>query len=532
MRIPVLVLTAFPLVLAASLEPLHRLHSAQSVYRALRAQRNVAARAPPANKSYSKDDFHVDGSKIPLLAETLQDSYAGVLPLTNQTNEQRQMFFWYWPSSAKEGSDSVAIWLNGGPGCSSLVGFLNEQGAFLVNPHPGDLKVSANKYAWSTVSDMLFIEQPIGVGFSRGPTDIKNEDDVARDMYHFLQQFYAVFPDVLEKKLFITGESYAGYYIPYISQRILNASDAEKKALPIDLQGIMINDGVYSDFVIAQYAPLAQFATVHRETLELNDTALADLRTVSKECGFDALMGKLTYPPTGPIAVDNSSDTNACIARVSAAYEAAFEANRCLNLYRITDKCPGFADRTPDYFTREDVVKALHVDGTGEWIECAGGILRDEEGEIVDPSPFTETLFPSLIEALPRGVTIWHGLLDMLLIANGTRLTIQGMTWGGKQGFQAEPSQPLVVRLQHSERGLTYYEVAEAGHMIPSDQPALALEVFKTLIGKGNLTHTNGPKGSGGTSDGGSGDGTGAASSLSASVLGLTLTGLLTLVIF
>ena len=67
------------------------------------------------------------------------------------------------------------------------------------------------------------------------------------------------------------------------------------------------------------------------------------------------------------------------------------------------------------------------------------------QGAISDPSPYSETLFAALIDALPRGLTLWHGTDDMVLLANGTRLTIQNLTWAGAQGFQQPPTEPIVI---------------------------------------------------------------------------------------
>lgn len=61
-----------------------------------------------------------------------------------------------------------------------------------------------------------------------------------------------------------------------------------------------------------------------------------------------------------------------------------------------------------------------------------------------DPSEYSETLFPGLIAGLPRGMTLWAGLDDMLLLANGTRITIQNLTWAGAQGFQTPITEPIV----------------------------------------------------------------------------------------
>ena len=154
---------------------------------------------------------------------------------------------------------------------------------------------------------------------------------------------------------------------------------------------------------------------------------------------------------------------------------------------------------------------------------------------------------PGLIATLPRGVTLWHGLDDMILLSEGTRVTIQNMTWGPPggelQGFQSEPTKRVEFEgmdygVQHTERGLTYYEgtpcpafhsstalsnvhsnfqVIGAGHMIPGDQPAVSLEVFKTVLGKsGNfvtssISGSNSNTNDSSTSNGGRGDKDGAA---------------------
>ena len=72
-----------------------------------------------------------------------------------------------------------------------------------------------NPYAWSKISRMLFIEQPVGVGFSSSTTtnnssshpEPQTEDEVARDFVGFLRNFYNVFPETQPRRLILTGES-------------------------------------------------------------------------------------------------------------------------------------------------------------------------------------------------------------------------------------------------------------------------------------------------------------------------------------
>jgi carboxypeptidase D len=53
----------------------------------------------------------------------------------------------------------------------------------------------------------LYIEQPVGTGYSQGTPDINDEDDLAEQFVGFLQQFLKVFPELKGKKTYLTGES-------------------------------------------------------------------------------------------------------------------------------------------------------------------------------------------------------------------------------------------------------------------------------------------------------------------------------------
>ncbi|RHZ24317.1 hypothetical protein DYB37_010120, partial [Aphanomyces astaci] len=85
--------------------------------------------------------------------------YAGRLPLPSSGQE---LFYWLVESQDDPATDPIVLWLNGGPGCSSLGGFFTELGPFVVQ---SDLTVKRNKYAWNRHANMVFLEAPAGVGF-------------------------------------------------------------------------------------------------------------------------------------------------------------------------------------------------------------------------------------------------------------------------------------------------------------------------------------------------------------------------------
>lgn len=73
----------------------------------------------------------MNGSAIPNVTFDAGESYAGNLSITDDPSNPNQLWFWFWPSTNVNASDEIVIWLNGGPGCSSLDGFFQENGPFL-----------------------------------------------------------------------------------------------------------------------------------------------------------------------------------------------------------------------------------------------------------------------------------------------------------------------------------------------------------------------------------------------------------------
>ena len=110
------------------------------------------------------------------------------------------------------------MWLTGGPGCSSTLALLTENGPCKVNEDgTGTIK---NDFSWTESAHVLWLDQPAGVGFSYGSETDTNEQMVAEDAYYFLQAFFQTYPQYQENPLFIVGESYGGHYAPAIAHRL------------------------------------------------------------------------------------------------------------------------------------------------------------------------------------------------------------------------------------------------------------------------------------------------------------------------
>ena len=97
---------------------------------------------------------------------------------------------------------------------------------------------------WNQKYNVLYLDQPIGTGYSVAGTAkayVTNEDEVASDLYYFLQQWYKVYPAYTSSPLYLTGESYGGHYIPAFAAKIITENQA---GMQVPLKGVAIGDGL------------------------------------------------------------------------------------------------------------------------------------------------------------------------------------------------------------------------------------------------------------------------------------------------
>ena len=170
--------------------------------------------------------------------------YSGYLPA--DAAETVLLHYWFVTSTGNPATDPVAVWMNGGPGASSLEGFLTELGPFYLNGSmtpDGVPTLVDNPYAWTTVSSIIFLEQPAGVGFSYAKNGSVASDDYiqSQNTYGFLLAFFKAYPEYAKNDFFLTGESYAGIYVPTLANRIVDGNAAGQPY--INLKGIAVGDG-------------------------------------------------------------------------------------------------------------------------------------------------------------------------------------------------------------------------------------------------------------------------------------------------
>ena len=162
------------------------------------------------------------------------------------------LHYWFVESTNAPATDPVVVWMNGGPGCSSMEGFFFELGPlhFDGNRTSAGLPTLAdNPFAWTAMASVIFVENPAGVGFSFYTNHTTATDDgvVSQNGYGFLKSWYRGFPEYSKNPLFLTGESYAGIYIPTLALRILDGAQRGDNSFP--MQGFAVGNGCWGNAV-------------------------------------------------------------------------------------------------------------------------------------------------------------------------------------------------------------------------------------------------------------------------------------------
>ncbi|XP_020696432.1 putative serine carboxypeptidase-like 23 [Dendrobium catenatum] len=170
--------------------------------------------------------------------------YSGYVPVDEKAG---RFFFYYFTESKKTVNASeipIFMWINGGPGCSSVgSGAFLEHGPLVVAP--GGKAVAESSHAWNQFAHVLYVDSPVGTGFSYSdtPSDYQNYNDatVAADNLRFLVNWLARFPEYAARKVYLGGEGYAGNYIPQLAQLIHNRNRAGKYPA-INLKGLILQN--------------------------------------------------------------------------------------------------------------------------------------------------------------------------------------------------------------------------------------------------------------------------------------------------
>ncbi|KAJ6518365.1 alpha/beta-hydrolase [Mycena vulgaris] len=238
--------------------------------------------------------------KLPNITGTLPRNFAGNIPVNRAGHPNDTLFFWAFEHGGKNGSltapadanntDPWIIWLQGGPGSSGMIALTTENGPIHLQPNNSWF---VNEFSWDTLADTIWIDQPVGTGFSTSDSTgyVSDEDQTGEDFVGFLSNLVKVFPSLATRPLFLTGESYAGTYIPYITKHIFQTPNP-----PVKLHKIVIGDGSLGSQATVEHLPILNVIETYPALIGYDQQVFEFFREQTHLCGFDL---NLTYPQSG-----------------------------------------------------------------------------------------------------------------------------------------------------------------------------------------------------------------------------------------
>ncbi|KAL7626198.1 hypothetical protein AAE478_002968 [Parahypoxylon ruwenzoriense] len=396
--------------------------------------------------------------------------YSGYLD--DEAND-KHLFYWFFESRNDPKNDPVVLWLNGGPGCSSMMGLFMELGPSSVNKD-GTLKF--NEYSWNNNASVIFIDQPVNTGYSYSSNPVYNTVAASKDIYALLTLFFHNFPEYAEQPFHISGESYAGHYIPVFASEILSHKNRN-----INLQSIAIGNGLTDPYTqYAEYRPMA-----------------------CGEGGYKAVLD-----PSECQSMDNALPR--CQSLISSCYESesvwscvpgAIYCNNAMigpfqrtgyNVYDVREKCQDQANLCytetawiSKYLNEDKVIQAVGAE-VQDYESCNTDINRNFLFQGDWSKPF-HRLVPDIIKQIP--VLIYAGDADYICNWLGNKAWSEALDWPGKKGFNAAELKNLEVSGSEaygqvkSSGNFTFMRIYQAGHMVPFNQPEGSLDFFNRWLG-------------------------------------------------
>lgn len=345
-------------------------------------------------------------------------SYSGYFTVNKAC--ESNLFFWFYPAQKNPSGAPVVLFLQGGPGVSSIYSLFVEVGPILFDRRK---KLVNRKYSWNVKNNLLFIDQPVGTGYSFTGKGCyaQNETVVGQELYSAILQFYMLFPKLKRNRFFITGYSYAGHFIPALGFTIHKNNPTAN--VTINLKGLIIGDGwmdAYYKNDMASY--LYQIGLVDDEGRDVY---------IKQQQTFSEHMRKEEWQSAMEIRGD----------MVDKLYTKYVGNVNILNVLNGTDSNP---EPYEDFIQMPKIQKAIHVGNTN--FSFYNPQVEDSLG--VDPVLSVKPWVEELLEHY--SVVFFAGQLDVLCGYSNQVNFLKALNWSGKEILRDAKRQKWCVNQQQA----------------------------------------------------------------------------------
>jgi carboxypeptidase C (cathepsin A) len=448
---------------------------------------------------YTDDALSDMVTELPGLNDKLSfNQFSGYL---NLPGTKKQIHYWFVESEIDPQNAPLVFWTNGGPGCSGLIGFLTEQGPFRPDVK-GNLQI--NEWRWNRIANMVFLEQPVGVGFSYSDNsdDYKiGDSQAAKDNLQTVLQFLNRFPQYTNVPLFITSESYGGHYMPTLAYEIVkyNEQQTSTNSLKLNFKGFAVGNP-YTDYYSGVGAEMETYwgkQLIPKPSWDKYvSSGCLDSKTQlnSSVCStfildFMKKIGNLNpYALDYPVCVSQQQIwTTNMLYENYKRYNSDF-AEAFLSIKDSYEPCED--NYASNYLNDPNVKSALHVKSNIEWEECSRTVKYEYVDKMLPMEHYYNELLNSISDKTLR-IMVYSGDDDSVCGTIGTQ------KWLWSLGYQVKANEYWKVwKIDGQTAGyisqfdtpfsndprLTFATVHFAGHEVPTYKPKEAFYLFQAYL--------------------------------------------------
>lgn len=369
--------------------------------------------------------------------------YTGYLQVDKEFDNN--LFFYFFPSENDFENDPLILWLQGGPGAPAGFGLFVENGPFIINQ---DYTVDIREYRWTKNHSVLYIDNPVGTGFSFTTRDgyAQNQTKVGQDLYSALTQFFTLFPELQSNDFFITGESYGGKYVPAIGYTILQNNPSA--SLKINLKGLATGNGLSDPINQANYGDYVY------------QVGLADANTRDILHEYQDAVKKYIAEEDWANATEYfDNKMNGLIEQVSG-----------VNIYNYVQLDPDEEEYWQTYI-QEQLRDPLHI-GNIEF--NSGPVFENLANDIA------KSVAPWISELLSNyRFLVYNGQTDIIVAYPLTANYLQNLDFDSAEVYKTAQRQIWddtkgIAGYYKKAGNLTELLIRDAGHMVPVNQPKRA----------------------------------------------------------
>nr|ACG42988.1 serine carboxypeptidase 1 precursor [Zea mays] len=423
--------------------------------------------------------------RLPGEPEVSFAQYSGYVAVDSGGGKRALFYYFVEADVVDPASKPLVLWLNGGPGCSSLgVGAFSENGPF----RPSGQVLVKNEYSWNKEANVIYLETPAGVGYSYSADAAyyQGVDDkmTAMDNMVFLQRWLQKFPQYKGRDLYIAGESYAGHYIPQLAEAMV---EFNKKDRIFNLRGVALGN------------PVLEFATDFNARAEyfwshglISD---ATYRVFTSACNYSRYVTEYYGGSLSPLCARVMNQVTRETSRFVDKYDVTLDVclSSVLSQSKILspheqvgqriDVC--VEDETVRYLNRRDVQAALHARlvGVDKWAVCSSVL----EYELLNLQIPTINVVGSLVKSGIR-VLVYSGDQDSVIPLTGSRTLVQNLA----RDMGLKTTTPYRVWFEGQQVGgwtqvygggaLSFATIRGASHEAPFSQPGRSLVLFRAFL--------------------------------------------------